>query len=343
MGCCTWQETREWTADWYHRSAYAAADTTDPTGPRTGRWKSIRGGSFMNLPSSCTCTHREPAPPEQARLTLDSDALTPWTDRAGMLPIPHRSRRWLRLQWRSSRTSLSRPRASRRSAWFGSAEGWSSWAPRHGHSMPPKPGPGPLPKYVSTPPREQPASAWYSRAGMGLPKRRARVAPFLMDQTEVTQAAYAGFVEEAGYRPPHVSESWADAAGTGRMPADPRARRVIRHADQLLRRAGVLRLAREAPPTEAEWQIAALGPADARPFPWGARYRAERLNHGQLDAPHTDDSDGHAWTAPVGQYRKAAVPPAWTTCSGTPGSTHPTFASTTGVRRGTTALRRAVR
>ena len=60
----------EWTADWYHRAAYAAEDKSDPAGPSSGRWKSIRGGSFMNLPSSCTCTHREPAPPDQARLTL---------------------------------------------------------------------------------------------------------------------------------------------------------------------------------------------------------------------------------------------------------------------------------
>jgi len=60
----------EWTADWYHRASYAASDTSDPTGPNSGRWKSIRGGSYMNLPSSCTCTHREPAPPQQARLTL---------------------------------------------------------------------------------------------------------------------------------------------------------------------------------------------------------------------------------------------------------------------------------
>jgi len=60
----------EWTRDWYHRAAYASTPTTNPEGPTTGRWKSIRGGSYMNLPSSCTCTHREPAPPDQARLTL---------------------------------------------------------------------------------------------------------------------------------------------------------------------------------------------------------------------------------------------------------------------------------
>ena len=60
----------EWTQDWYHRDGYASADTKNPAGPKEGHWKSIRGGSFMNLPSYCTCTHREPATPDSARLTL---------------------------------------------------------------------------------------------------------------------------------------------------------------------------------------------------------------------------------------------------------------------------------
>ena len=60
----------EWTADWYHRAAYAREGNQDPTGPEAGQWKTIRGGSFMNLPSLCTCTHREPADPDSSRLTL---------------------------------------------------------------------------------------------------------------------------------------------------------------------------------------------------------------------------------------------------------------------------------
>jgi formylglycine-generating enzyme required for sulfatase activity len=59
----------EWTADWYHRAAYEQSTGPDPTGPAAGRWRVIRGGSFINLPSYCTCTHREPAQPDQVRLT----------------------------------------------------------------------------------------------------------------------------------------------------------------------------------------------------------------------------------------------------------------------------------
>lgn len=61
----------EWTADSYHRDSYlpAGVAVTDPTGPRSGPWRTLRGGSFMNLPSYCTCTHREPAAPDRVALT----------------------------------------------------------------------------------------------------------------------------------------------------------------------------------------------------------------------------------------------------------------------------------
>jgi formylglycine-generating enzyme required for sulfatase activity len=61
----------EWTADHYHRDGYAplGEDATDPTGPADGPWRVLRGGSFMNLPSYCTCTHREPATPDRVAFT----------------------------------------------------------------------------------------------------------------------------------------------------------------------------------------------------------------------------------------------------------------------------------
>jgi len=59
----------EWTADWYHRDAYREGPTTDPTGPASGTWKTLRGGSYMNLASYCTCSHREPARPERVAYT----------------------------------------------------------------------------------------------------------------------------------------------------------------------------------------------------------------------------------------------------------------------------------
>ncbi|MFT4974810.1 MAG: sulfatase modifying factor 1 [Myxococcota bacterium] len=62
----------EWTADWYHRDSYASDGeaTTDPTGLEAGTWRVLRGGSYMNLPSYCRCTHREPARPERVSFTV---------------------------------------------------------------------------------------------------------------------------------------------------------------------------------------------------------------------------------------------------------------------------------
>ena len=59
----------EWTDDWYHANHYQKTESTNPTGPSDGYWKTLRGGSFMNLPSYCTCTHREPARPTRVAYT----------------------------------------------------------------------------------------------------------------------------------------------------------------------------------------------------------------------------------------------------------------------------------
>jgi formylglycine-generating enzyme required for sulfatase activity len=37
----------EWVADWY-ASTYDAAETDNPTGPETGSFRALRGGSYNN-------------------------------------------------------------------------------------------------------------------------------------------------------------------------------------------------------------------------------------------------------------------------------------------------------
>ncbi len=59
----------EWTADGYHAQAYDTGPARDPRHPHDTPWRVLRGGSYMNLPSYCSCRHREPARPEQQRLT----------------------------------------------------------------------------------------------------------------------------------------------------------------------------------------------------------------------------------------------------------------------------------
>lgn len=55
----------EWTSSRYHRDSYARPELAEQS-----PWRVIRGGSYANLPSYATCTHREPARPDEPRLTL---------------------------------------------------------------------------------------------------------------------------------------------------------------------------------------------------------------------------------------------------------------------------------
>ncbi len=59
----------EWTADSYRADAYQGGAAQDPVELEGSPWKVLRGGSYMNLPSYCSCKHREPARPDQVRLT----------------------------------------------------------------------------------------------------------------------------------------------------------------------------------------------------------------------------------------------------------------------------------
>jgi len=138
--------------------------------------------------------------------------------------------------------------------------------------------------------------------------RRVRVSSFWVDVTEVSRSDYRAFVLETGYRPPNVDEGWArelwnwqgtePPAGTDLHPVvltswyD--AREYCRWKGKRL-------------PTEAEWQLAVLGPADSeRLFPWGDEYDGSRLNHGQMEDPLFDDSDGWERSSPVGAYPAGA-------------------------------------
>ena len=59
----------EWTLDSYHSAFYAKSSPQNPRNDEATPWRTLRGGGFDNLPSYCTCTHREPALPAEPRLT----------------------------------------------------------------------------------------------------------------------------------------------------------------------------------------------------------------------------------------------------------------------------------
>lgn len=60
----------EWTRDTYRADAYARLPANDPVDTQTSLWNSVRGGSYMNLPSYAGCAHREPVRRDEPRLTV---------------------------------------------------------------------------------------------------------------------------------------------------------------------------------------------------------------------------------------------------------------------------------
>ena len=60
----------EWTRDTYRPDAYARLPTKDPVDTEASRWTTVRGGSYMNLPSYAGCSHREPVRRDEPRLTV---------------------------------------------------------------------------------------------------------------------------------------------------------------------------------------------------------------------------------------------------------------------------------
>ena len=48
----------EWTSDWYSEIYYAYSPTHNPTGPKKGSWRVIRGGGWIDNINRCTTTMR---------------------------------------------------------------------------------------------------------------------------------------------------------------------------------------------------------------------------------------------------------------------------------------------
>lgn len=139
----------------------------------------------------------------------------------------------------------------------------------------------------------------------------ARMDPYYIDETEVTNGHYRVCVEAGECRPPQNPGATYHPAYFNSLAYDdyPVIFVTWYDADQFCRWRGA-RL-----PSEAEWERAAgFDPQEMIKYryPWGNEFDGERLNFCDTNCPRSDRNtaynDGHRDTAPVGSYPEGRSP-----------------------------------
>jgi formylglycine-generating enzyme required for sulfatase activity len=128
-------------------------------------------------------------------------------------------------------------------------------------------------------------------------ERRVQLHPYAIDETPVTNAQFAKFLEAANYRPSHP-ENFLKHWRQGQPPADQTDHPVV-WVDLDDARAYAAWAGKRLP-MEEEWQYAAQG-GDGREFPWGNGLRAGVCNHGETGGTTPVKAFG-AGRSPCGCY-----------------------------------------
>jgi sulfatase modifying factor 1 len=121
-----------------------------------------------------------------------------------------------------------------------------------------------------------------------LPAHLIHIDTFFIDKTEVTQDDYSKFVQAAKHRVPFHWKDGRIPEGQGQFPA---YNVSWDDADAYCKWAG------KRLPTEAEWEKAARGGAEALRYPWGKDIDSSHANY--LTDPATKSGRG---TRPTGTY-----------------------------------------
>jgi formylglycine-generating enzyme required for sulfatase activity len=107
-------------------------------------------------------------------------------------------------------------------------------------------------------------------------QRTVALRRFAMDETTVTNSAYAAFLRDTRYRPRHM-ENFLKHWEAGRPPIGKEEHPVV-YVD-MDDAVAYARWAGKRLPSEEEWQHAAQG-GDGRKYPWGEKMEAGRCNDG---------------------------------------------------------------
>ncbi len=278
----------EWVHDWYGNYSHAAAE--DPTGPQSGTWRVLRGGSFS-----------------------DNDFLAS-TYRGSHNPVYSEKNLGIRCVERLQPVVEAKPTVdpSAPPACTKAGQVWSS--PEDGAALVCVPAGDFMMGTISGEANERPAHNIYLDA-------------FWMDQYEITNAQFVRFLNEFGTHPLFdgivldandliLYDTISDEEWRNRIEYSTENRVFFvvpgyeNHPVSMVSWYGAdtyCQWNNRQLPTEAQWEKAARG-TDQRKYPWGNSWELNLANGAVIDSQSHSETDSFAETSPVGSFYRGVSP-----------------------------------